>query len=171
MICCMHLYCSYNLGGTGNVLLHLKHSDSILLCTSRNPPLHASYDTIRHCISLALNLVHLFLEALGVCYFLTLTSWQAAYLRVGWQLGVEQPSAQPAILHALSPAICSCSGTIQKTVWSSRGVTISTPAHSWVVAFDCFWAWLALNGSCSARRGVCLSCSVFLSVHVCGSRL
>ena len=86
------------------MLLHLKHSDSILLCTSRNPPLHASYDTIKHCIPLRLNLVHLFLEALGVCYFLTLTSWQAAYLLVGWQLGVEQPSAQPAILHALSPA-------------------------------------------------------------------
>ena len=73
MICWMHLCCSYNLGGTGNVLLHLKHSDSILLCTSRNPPLHATYDTMSHCQPSSLNLFHLFLEALGVCYFLTLT--------------------------------------------------------------------------------------------------
>ena len=29
------------------MLLHLKHSDSILLCTSRNPPLHAHHGTRR----------------------------------------------------------------------------------------------------------------------------
>ena len=68
------------LGGTGNVLLHLKHSDSVL--PHAHPAiLHCLCRTTPQKVAIAcLQVASLSVEALGMCYFITQSSWRSSLL-------------------------------------------------------------------------------------------